>query len=112
MTIDINRPELEALIDERLRTGDFRDLEDCSCTRSVVMRSDLRRYARGWRQEAGERKRVWVLRTGQSISPTVVEDTLDAIREERDFTNLGSRVDGFLGYVRFGTGLSGGALPP
>ena len=33
---------------------------------------------------------VWVLRTGQPISASVVEDTLNSIRQERDFTNLGS----------------------
>jgi len=32
---------------------------------------------------------VWVLNTGQPISPDIVQDTLDAIRQERDLDNLG-----------------------
>jgi hypothetical protein len=36
-------------------------------------------------QESG----VWVLSTGQPIGPEVVQDTLDAIRQERDLGNLG-----------------------
>ena len=38
-----------------------------------------------WEQEDG----VWVLSTGQPMSPDVVQDTLDAIRRERDLSNLG-----------------------
>jgi hypothetical protein len=33
---------------------------------------------------------VWVLRTGQPIGASVVEETLNSIRQERDCTNLGS----------------------
>ena len=81
MTIHINHLELEALIEERLRTGDFRDLEelllyalggDAVRPGPVPPAAGIRRLEK----ESG----VWVLRTGQSISPTVVEDTLDAIR--------------------------------
>lgn len=34
MTIDINEPELEALILERMNNGQFRDVEDVSFRRS------------------------------------------------------------------------------
>lgn len=33
---------------------------------------------------------VWVLRTGQPIAAAAVDDTLNAIRQERDLANLGS----------------------
>jgi hypothetical protein len=38
MTIEIHRPELEALIREQMNSGGFRDIEDVSsCTPSVLL---------------------------------------------------------------------------
>jgi len=91
MTIQINKPELEAIIRERLKSGDFRDVEDMLLhllggatpqERPKPPTAPTRRLEK----ELG----VWVLHTGQPLSATVVDDTLNAIREERDSANLDS----------------------
>src|SRR6202790_3642688 len=89
VTIQINKPELEALIRERLQAGNFRNVEDMLLhalggdtpkeTPSVPHVSKRR-----LEKEAD----VWVLHTGQPLPPTIVEDTLNAIRQERNFGNL------------------------
>jgi hypothetical protein len=89
LTIQINSPELEALIRERIQTGNFRDVEDMLLHALGVNKSEKHsgttEHTRRLEKESG----VWVLRTGQPLSPTVVDDSLTAIRRERDFGNLG-----------------------
>ena len=43
------------------------------------------------RPEMFEERGIPVLRTGQPLDPSIVADTLDAIRRERDLTVLGLR---------------------
>ena len=43
------------------------------------------------RPELVEERGIPVLRTGHPLDPSIVNDTLDAIRRERDFSVLGQR---------------------
>lgn len=43
------------------------------------------------RQELVEERGIPVLRTGHPLDPSILNDTLDAIRQERDFSILGTR---------------------
>ncbi len=62
MTIEIRNPELEAIIRQRLNTGDFRDVEDMLlktlATETPVPGSSSRREAIKRMQEFGDKYRL------------------------------------------------------
>ncbi|MCC6586019.1 MAG: hypothetical protein IT168_04800 [Bryobacterales bacterium] len=87
MTIEITRPELEALIESRLQYGPFQDIQDLllDALAAAAPREPATLEARRFEIEDG----FPVLHTGVPMTSTVADDTLAAIRRERDFANLG-----------------------
>ena len=91
MTIQIDKPELEALIEERLKTGSFRNVEDLLLHALGADKPiDAATAIHGAKRRLEKDDGVWVLHTGQPLSATIVEDTIHAVRQERDFANLGT----------------------
>jgi hypothetical protein len=90
MTIEIHMPDLEGLILRRLQSGQFQSVEEMLLQAlGGETPKGTGPVSAGAKRRIEEEAGVPVLHTGEPLSRSIVEDTLDAVRGERDFANLG-----------------------
>jgi hypothetical protein len=77
VTIEIKKPELEQLIEKRLRTGQFRDVEELLTT-ALTKLSDDCRFDRDVRREAVQRMKDFSkqgkLRLGEPVTRELLHE--------------------------------------
>lgn len=79
MTIQITKPEIEALIKQRLRTGEFKDAEDV-ILKALKASEAGRREVEADRLAAIERLKTFGKRHGLSLGGMTIKDLLHESR--------------------------------